>query len=166
MNERMTLVRMVARPMLSTMFIVGGINSLKNSERMAERAKPVIDRLQPLINKAMGSTPVDLDAKRIVQVNALIDIGAGAALATGRWPRISSLVLAVSLLPTTFGGHRYWEEEAGPSKANQQVHFAKNVSILGGLLLASVDTEGRPSLAWRARRSAGAAKKKAAHITG
>jgi hypothetical protein len=26
--------------------------------------------------------------------------------------------------------------------------------MLGGLLLASVDTEGRPSLAWRARRGA------------
>ena len=162
----MTLVRLIARPMLSTMFIMGGVNTLKNSEQMAQRAKPVIDRLQPLLQRATGPTPLDLDAKRVVQINALVDIGAGAALATGRWPRVSAFVLAASLLPTTFGGHRYWEEDDPMTKANQRIHFAKNISILGGLLLASVDTEGRPSLAWRARRQAGRARKKAGELTG
>ena len=162
----MTLVRMIARPMLSTMFVVGGVNALKNPDRLADRAKPVLDRLQPLLAKATTSVPVELDAKRIVQVNALVDIGAGAAFATGRWPRVSAFVLAASLLPTTFGGHRYWEEDDPMTKANQRIHFAKNISILGGLLLASVDTEGRPSLAWRARRQAGRARKKAGELTG
>jgi putative oxidoreductase len=162
----MTLVRLIARPMLSSMFIMGGINALKNPDQMAQRAKPVIDRLQPLLQRATGPSPIDLDPKRVVQINALVDIGAGAALATGRWPRISALVLAVSLLPTTFGGHRYWEEDDGQSRSNQKVHFTKNLSILGGLLLASVDTEGRPSLAWQARRQASKAKKKASQLTG
>jgi hypothetical protein len=31
-------------------------------------------------------------------------------------------------------------------------HFLKNVSLLGGVLIASVDTEGKPSLAWRAQK--------------
>jgi uncharacterized membrane protein YphA (DoxX/SURF4 family) len=162
----MTLVRLVARPMLSTMFIVGGINALKNPEATAERAKPVIDRLLPLLQRASGSVPVELDAKRVVQINAIVDVAAGAALATGRWPRVSAFVLAASLVPTTFGGHRYWEEVEPGTKANHRIHFAKNVSILGGLLLASVDTEGKPSLAWRARRQARVAKKKAGSLTG
>jgi hypothetical protein len=34
------------------------------------------------------------------------------------------------------------------------VQFFKNVSMVGGLLLAGVDTEGRPGVAWRARRAA------------
>jgi hypothetical protein len=36
----------------------------------------------------------------------------------------------------------------------QRVQFFKNVSMMGGLLLAGVDTEGRPGVAWRARRAA------------
>lgn len=152
--------------MLSTMFVVGGINALKNPEAMAERAKPVIDRIRPLLKKATASTPIELDdAKRIVQLNAVVDIGAGLALATGRAPRLSAFVLAVSLAPTTFGGHRYWEEGDPQTKANHKLHFAKNASILGGLLLASVDTAGRPSLAWRARRQASLAYDKASHLT-
>jgi hypothetical protein len=34
------------------------------------------------------------------------------------------------------------------------VHFLKNVSLLGGTLLAVVDTGGKPGLPWRARRAA------------
>nr|WP_230817945.1 hypothetical protein [Rhodococcus qingshengii] len=29
----------------------------------------------------------------------------------------------------------------------------KNVSLLGGLMIASVDTEGKPPLGWRGRRA-------------
>jgi hypothetical protein len=32
------------------------------------------------------------------------------------------------------------------------MHFLKNLGLLGGLLLAAADTEGRPSIGWRAER--------------
>ena len=43
-------------------------------------------------------------------------------------------------------------------------HFFKNVSMLGGLVLAAVDTEGRPGVAWRAKNVAGTAKREAKHL--
>jgi putative oxidoreductase len=151
--------------MLASMFIAGGINSLKNADYLAERAKPVTDRLEPLLAKATGSAPVPLDAKTMVRANGLIHIGDGAALATGRWPRLSALTLAATLVPTTFAGHRFWEDSDPQMRANQRVHFFKNVSMLGGLLLASVDTEGRPGLSWRAQNQAARAKKQASKAT-
>ena len=36
----------------------------------------------------------------------------------------------------------------------QLSHFLKNLGLLGGLLLAAVDTEGKPSVGYRARRAA------------
>ena len=36
------------------------------------------------------------------------------------------------------------------SRARQRTQFLKNLGLLGGLLLAAVDTEGRPGLAYRA----------------
>ena len=86
-------------------------------------------------------------------------------LATGKAPRLSSFVLAVSLVPTTLGGHRFWEESDPQKKANQKIHFFKNVSLVGGLLLASVDTAGKPSLAWRAKHQAARAKDRVAQLT-
>ena len=55
---------------------------------------------------------------------------------------------------TTAAGHRFWEETDDTTRAQQQIHFLKNLGLVGGLILAAVDTEGRPSLTWRAKRTA------------
>src|ERR1700712_1616756 len=127
----MTLVRLIARPMLSSMFITGGINAIKNADALASRAEPVIDGLQPLIQKASSYLPIELGPKNVVRIDGLIHVLGGAMLATGKAPRLSSFVLAVSLGPTTLGGHRFWEETDPQQKANQQVHFFKNISLMG-----------------------------------
>lgn len=150
----MSLLRLVARPMLASMFIVGGLNSIKNVDVYAARAKPVLDRVQPLLASLGDSLPVELDAKMLVRANGVVHVVAGAMLATGRWPRLAALVLAASLVPTTFGGHRYWEESDPAMRGNQRTHFVKNISMGGGLLLAAADTGGRPSVQWLAKRRA------------
>ncbi|MGI8700223.1 MAG: DoxX family protein [Nocardioidaceae bacterium] len=160
----MTLVRWIARPMLSSMFISGGFNSVKNAAYLTERAKPVTDRIEPLLAGATASLPVKLDATNLVRLNGLIELVGGLMLARGRAPRLTSLVLVATLVPTTLAGHRYWEESDPRVRANQRVHLLKNVSMAGGLLLASVDTEGRPSLTWRAKRQAARATKRAAQL--
>jgi putative oxidoreductase len=148
--------------MLASMFISGGINSLRNTDRLADRAQPVTEKLEPVVNMATRSLPFSLDQKQLVQVNGVVHVVGGFLLATGRVPRLSALALAATLVPTTLAGHRFWEESDPQQRANQQVHFFKNVSMVGGLLLASVDTEGKPSIAWMARQGAGRAKKRAA----
>jgi putative oxidoreductase len=62
--------------------------------------------------------------------------------------------MAMSPLPSTAVGPPFWESGDPAEKANQRVHFLKNIGLAGGLLVASVDTEGRPGLGWRARRAA------------
>ena len=79
---------------------------------------------------------------RLVRLNAAVQLGAAAALATGHLPRISSAVLAGSLVPTTLAGHSFWNETDPSTKAMQRVQFFKNVSMLGGLIIAAGDTVG------------------------
>jgi uncharacterized membrane protein YphA (DoxX/SURF4 family) len=64
------------------------------------------------------------------------------------------LLLAASLAPTTVAGHRFWEYDDKAQRQQQQIHFFKNLSMLGGLILAAMDTEGRPGLSWRTRHAA------------
>ncbi|BCB85977.1 hypothetical protein Psuf_032900 [Phytohabitans suffuscus] len=52
-------------------------------------------------------------------------------------------------MPTTLAGHAFWEHEDPAERRTQRLHFLKNMSMLGGLLLAAADTEGRPSLRYR-----------------
>ncbi len=150
----MTATRLIARPLLASTFVVGGVQALKNAQAAAIKAKPVTDRLQPMLQKAAPQLKLPEDTVTLVRINAVAQIVAAAALARGRAPRLSSTVLAASLLPTTAAGHQFWKESDPETRTNQQIHFFKNLSMLGGLLLAAVDTEGKPGVAWRAKRAA------------
>ena len=147
--------------MLASMFVVGGVNALRNAPALAKKAGPVGDKLVPMIRKAAPSLPLPEDPVTQVRVNAVVQLGAAAALATGRAPRLSSAVLAASLVPTTLAGHRFWEETDPGAKAAQRIQFFKNMSLLGGLLIAAGDTDGKPGVAWRARHAAKDARRAA-----
>jgi putative oxidoreductase len=158
----MTVSRLIARPMLASIFVVGSAAALKNPSAAATKAEPVTSRLVPAIRKA--GVPLPEDPETLVRLNAGVQIGAALALATGRLPRLSAAVLAASLAPTTLAGHRYWEAQDPAQKAQQRLHFFKNVSVLGGLVIAAGDTDGKPGVAWRARRAAKDARREARRL--
>jgi uncharacterized membrane protein YphA (DoxX/SURF4 family) len=150
------LVRRIARPMLAGTFIYGGIQTLRNPQSRVPGATPIVEQITELADKQLP-VHVPRDVEQWVKINAGVHVGAGALLALGRFPRFSALALATSLVPTTFAGHRFWEHDDPKEKFGQTTNFLKNTSMLGGLLLAAVDTEGKPSVGWRAKKTAGAA---------
>ncbi|MDP3894308.1 DoxX family membrane protein [Nocardioides sp.] len=160
----MTVTRLIARPMLASMFVVGAVNALRNTEAMAAKAAPVTDKVVPAARRAAPQVPIPTDPVTQVRINAAAQILGAAALASGKAPRAGALVLAATLVPTTAAGHRFWEESDPDAKANQKIHFFKNVSMFGGLLLAGVDTDGKPGMAWRARRAAKDVRREARHV--
>src|SRR5688500_8066529 len=144
----MTIVRRVARPMLAAIFISGGIDALRNPASKA----PAAETIAPLTEKVPALA--GRDTETLVRINAAAQVGAGTLFALSRFPRISALVLAASVVPTTAAGHRFWELDPGLQRTQQKIHFLKNAGLLGGLLLAAADTEGRPGLAWRTKHTA------------
>jgi putative oxidoreductase len=144
----MSLSRVVARPLLASMFISGGLDSVRHPETKVAAAQGVTDQLRTVV----PSLPKDTAS--LVRFNGAVQVGAGVMLAVGRARRLAALALIGSILPTTYAGHRFWEESDPGVRAQQRVHFLKNLGLLGGLILALVDTEGAPSLAWRTRQSA------------
>ena len=158
----MALSRVIARPMLASMFLVGGFAAVRNPDKMAPRASSVTDRLVPLLQKVVPQLPSD--PATLVRLNGGLQLVAAATLATGRAPRSSAAALALSLVPTTAAGHRYWEESDPTARQQQRLHFFKNLSMLGGLIIAAGDTEGQPGVAWRARRAVKDTRREARHF--
>jgi uncharacterized membrane protein YphA (DoxX/SURF4 family) len=158
----MTVVRALARPLLSTIFIVQGAQALRNPEPHVAKAKPVADRLVPLVKKVtpaqVGDRIPDSTAN-LVRLNGAAQVLGGVALASGKGRRLGAVVLAGSLVPTTLAGHSFWQESDKAARGAQKVQFMKNLGLMGGLLLAAVDTEGKPGVAWRATHGAKAAKR-------
>lgn len=156
----MTLLRAVARPMLASMFVTGGVHALRDPQALAPAAKPITSTLKPVVDdKAPGLLPDD--PAQLVRINGGVQVVAGLALAAGRFPRLAALVLAGTLVPTTMAGHPFWEERDPQRKTEQLTHFLKNVSMAGGLLMATLDPDPhKKMLVNRARDQVVAAKDK------
>jgi len=146
------LIRRIARPLLSAVFIGQGIDSLRNPKPAAEAAAPTVDGLRALPDPVGSRIPSD--PQTFAQINAAVQIGGGLLLATGRAPRIASAALAFTVLPANLGAHMFWSESDPQAKAQKRKDFLTDLSLLGGLIIASADTAGKPSLGWRGRRAA------------
>jgi uncharacterized membrane protein YphA (DoxX/SURF4 family) len=133
--------------MLASVFVVGGIEALRNP---APRAKAA-ESIAPLLTRLVPQLPSD--TVTLVRLSGATQVAGGVALGAGFLPRLSAAALAATLIPQTLAGHRFWEEHDEETRRNQRQHFLKGVGLLGGLLLAAVDTDGQPGLAWRARRA-------------
>ena len=91
----MTATRLLARPMLASIFVVGSVNALKNADALTAKAKPVIDRVRPTLEKVVPQAKaLPDDPETIVRINAAVQLAAAIALARGKAPRLSSGVLA------------------------------------------------------------------------
>jgi uncharacterized membrane protein YphA (DoxX/SURF4 family) len=145
-------VRTAARAMLSAIFVVSGVRVLIKPDSKVETARRVTDRVGPLLEKIDSRIPTD--ARSLVRIKAASDVVAGLALATGRFSRPAAAVLAAGLVPTTFAGHPFWNGDTPQQRGEMQTHFLKNLGLLGGLLLAAVDTEGQPGLRYRTGHAA------------
>jgi len=151
----MTVVRRIARPMLAAIFVTSGLDALLHP---TERAKIAA----PLVTKLSGPLNLPDDPEMMVRANGATMVAAGTMLGLGAFPRIAAAALAGALVPTTFTAHAFWAEPDPAVKSQQKVHFLKNIGLLGGVLLASVDTAGKPGLAYRTRYAQAHARRQAA----
>lgn len=140
----MTLFRSVARPMLASVFLIGGAASLRNPGPLAVKTQPVAD----VLTRATGQSAIP--AVSLVRGSAVLQLVAGALFATGRLPRITAIALAATMPGTTVVGHPFWNETDPQVRTNQRIHFFKNLAITGGLLMSTLDPN--PDRPWSLRR--------------
>lgn len=115
----MRLLRFIARCAFAEIFLVQGYNTLTNPGTRAT----IVDRTLPLPEPEL-----------MVRLNGAAMLSGGTALALGLRPRLAALWLAAVLLPTTYAGHQFWDEDDPARRRLQRVHFDKNVTLIGGLL--------------------------------
>ena len=88
--------------------------------------------------KAYGMPAAEL----LIWPAAFLELIAGLMLAFGWKARWGALALALFTLVAMFIFHAYWSVPADQVQ-NQQIHFMKNLAILGGLLYVFAHGSGR-----------------------
>ena len=142
----MILVRRLARPLLASVFITTGLDHFRHPGDKIEGARP-------LVKAASKVTGKQANTERAVRVNGALMTGAGVLFAMGKMPRLSAAMLAASLIPTTVAEHAFWKETDPETKREERRRFLNNAALLGGLLIAAGDTEGKPGLLWRSQHA-------------
>jgi len=138
--------------MLSAAFIARGVEALASPKPAADAARPALDGLSKLPDPVGAKVPAN--AETVARATAAAQIGGGLLLASGKLPRLASAALALSVVPGSLGAHTFWQETDPQRKADERRAFLTDISLIGGLIIAAVDTEGKPSLGWRGRRAA------------
>jgi uncharacterized membrane protein YphA (DoxX/SURF4 family) len=141
--------------MLAAVFVTGGLDALLHPAGRAKIAAPLVTRLSGPLN--LPDNP-----ELMVRANGATMVAAGTMLAMGRMPRVAAMALAGALVPATYTAHAFWTIKDPAIRAQQKTHFLKNIGLLGGVLLASVDTAGKPGLAYRTRYAKARARRQAA----
>ena len=78
-------------------------------------------------------------------IAVVMELVVGIALLVGFFTRPLALLLAVYTLGTAIIGHHYWNM-TGAMQYDNMIHFYKNISIIGGLLLLAVTGAGKYSI--------------------
>jgi uncharacterized membrane protein YphA (DoxX/SURF4 family) len=147
------LIRKIARPLLSAVFVGQGIETLRNPSVTLEATEATVAALRSL--PAPYGDKVPSNPETAARITAAVQVSGGLLLATGKLPRIASAALAFTVIPGSLGGHQFWAESDPERKAEKRTALLTDLSLLGGLIIAAADTAGKPSLGWRGRRAAG-----------
>ncbi|MFV2172795.1 hypothetical protein ACFHW2_16575 [Actinomadura sp. LOL_016] len=115
----------------------------ERAERVAPVAKPVTDRLEWLPK----------DPETLVRMHGALSVGTGTLLLTGRFRRLTALLLAAQVVPALASEHRYWTEDDPDDRANERAHLLKNAGLFGALLMVATEPRRAPRLA-EVRRAA------------
>ena len=130
-------LRPAARIFTGSTYALLGFDALRAPGARVEQAGPVL----AAVRKAV---PLPEDDELVVRANAAVQVLCGALLMAGRAPRLASLALAGSLIPTTLAGHSYWAIEDPDVRKIQRIQFHKNLAMIGGLLFSALDEPRTP----------------------
>jgi uncharacterized membrane protein YphA (DoxX/SURF4 family) len=139
------MIRRVARALLGAAFISSGLEALKGVDRRASRAEGY-------------GVPEPATAAKVV---AGTQVGAGVLLILNRAPRLAALIGSLTVVPEAATGHDFWSEKDPELKSAARSLFARDLGLLGGVLVTTLETGGRESVPHHAARSSRRAAKSA-----
>ena len=143
----MSIVRTLARPLLAAGFVAAGVERLRNADQTAQQLTPTLKRLGTAVPSAAGLAE---NPAAVARVLGATQLGAAAMLGLGKFSRLAGLVLAATAGVNTLVEYRNGDATTAEGRKERRTQLLKNMSLIGGVLLAAVDTNGRPGLAWRA----------------
>ena len=115
----MQILFIIGRVLLGGYFLYSGYNHFKNLAGMTGYA-------------TMKKVPM---ARAAVIVSGLMLSLGGLAILANRYAILGMCIIVLFLIPTTIMMHAFWKETEPNAHMMERVQFAKNIAIMGALIL-------------------------------
>jgi putative oxidoreductase len=129
------IVSVAGRVLISVIFLVAGTNKLLAFKVFAGM---LASKGFPLATAAMATA-------------VAIELLGGLAILFGFRTKVVAWIIFLYLIPTTLTFHNFWAMQ-GMARTDNQIHFLKNLAIMGGFLLLAANGAGRYSLDARSNK--------------
>ncbi len=153
------MIRALARPLLASWFVYAGVRDALEPQDRAPLADPVV---APLLQEA-GVT--DVSTTDVVRVHGAVTALTATVLAFSRTPRTAGLALTGLAAASAAVYTPFWRLPEGPERDAMRGEFLKNLSLVGGAMLAATAGHSaghvKRKKARKAKAKAKAASKKA-----
>ncbi|GAA1378501.1 MAG TPA: DoxX family membrane protein [Candidatus Luteococcus avicola] len=152
----MSLTRAAGRTMLASFFVVNGAKAAANPTPLVGDAEPIARKVVPLAQRLAPPSAANYipeDTKQLVRLSGVAQLLGGLGLATGLARRPSAALLGASMVPHVMAS-RPTRQMSGEARTAARSVMLRNVALLGATLIAAQDTQGKPSLGYRASSQA------------
>ncbi|WNM23852.1 hypothetical protein RN607_10860 [Demequina capsici] len=151
------MFRALARPLLASWFLYGGVESVREPERRAARVAGTVDPVLQELGIDDKVTTTDL-----VKAHGAATIGAAALLAVSRSPRTAAMTLAGLHAATVGLAHPFWTIDDEDERKAELEAFLKNLALLGGVMVAATAGHSARHIARKQKHKARAKERAAA----
>lgn len=115
----MDLLILIGRILFVAVFLGGALGHFTNTAAMTA------------YTESMGLRP----GRLFVLGSGVWQLVAALSVLLGVWTDLGALMLVAFLVPTAFLMHRFWAADDAETKAAEQIHFNKDISLAGGALI-------------------------------
>jgi putative oxidoreductase len=129
MNKQYDGMAVLGRVLLSLIFVISGAKKIAT---FAGTAGYIASKGLPA-------------AEILAALTICVELGGGLLLLIGLKARWAALALAVFTVLASVLFHNFWAM-TGPEAMNNQIHFMKNIAIVGGMLMVVAFGPGRFSI--------------------
>ncbi len=132
------MIRALARPLLASWFVYGGVRDALEPQVRAAAAEPTVGPLLDKVTPALKEAGIEgVGVEDVVRVHGAATAAAATVLAFSRTPRTAGLALTALAGLTVASTTPFWKLPEGPERDAATEEFLKNLSLMGGAMIAA-----------------------------
>ena len=129
MKNQTDALALVGRILVAVIFVLSGFQKLTGFSGVAAA----------IAGKGLPMPEV------LAALSVVIELGAGLLLIVGLKARWAALLLFLFIIPITLTFHNFWAMD-GAQAAMNEIHFLKNLALMGAMLMVAAFGPGRYSV--------------------